>query len=93
MSSVPTIWHHASSTYFNTLGCCLVSALERQSQDSPTTARAMGGDFHFSLPRAPSAWLGPQSYRLRDARYSLPNLSDAGYPTGLGKLTQRAQAV
>lgn len=48
MSSVPTIWHHASSTYFNKLGCCLVSALERQSQDSPTTARAMGGDFLFT---------------------------------------------
>lgn len=39
--------HHASSTYFNKLGCFLVSVLEvkRRSQDSPAAARALGVDF------------------------------------------------
>lgn len=43
--------HHASSTYFNELECCLVSALEveRRSRDSPATARALGVEFLLRL--------------------------------------------
>lgn len=74
--SVPIMPHHAASTYFGKLGCCLAST-QKLERRFPRLLEPWVQDGYTSLPGAPGTWLEPQGCSL--SLHTQPNSRHAGY--------------